>query len=54
MSVRGEIEITDGIRELAKQEEIYCEIVKYYWYPIGTVKDWVKVNLIFLKRLFFK
>ena len=54
VSERGEIEITDAVRELAKKEEVYCEIVKDYWYPIGTVKDWIRVNLIFLKRVFFK
>ncbi|MDD3735302.1 MAG: sugar phosphate nucleotidyltransferase [Candidatus Pacebacteria bacterium] len=49
MSERGEYEITDYIKEIAKNQQLYWVKTKN-WYPITAPWDIIKVNDLFLEK----
>ena len=50
-SVRGEYEIIDYIKELAKQNEVRAEQVSKYWLPIVYPWDMLNANEFFLNNI---
>jgi UDP-N-acetylglucosamine diphosphorylase / glucose-1-phosphate thymidylyltransferase / UDP-N-acetylgalactosamine diphosphorylase / glucosamine-1-phosphate N-acetyltransferase / galactosamine-1-phosphate N-acetyltransferase len=44
LSPRGEIEITDALKELLKIEKVYCEVIKDGWIGVGYPEDLKKVE----------
>lgn len=43
-SERGELELTDAIKELAKKQPVFCEKVKGFWLPIAYPEDLEKAE----------
>lgn len=48
---RGEYEITDYVTELAKNNEVYCETVEDYWFPISFAWSLLDANSYFVGKL---
>jgi len=48
---RNEYEITDYVTELAKNNEVYCETVKDYWFSVQFSWDLLDVNKFFVDRI---
>ena len=48
---RGEYEITDALKELAKKEKVSCEKVKDYWIPITYPWNYLEANVFMLERM---
>ena len=43
-SERGEYELTDALKELAKKADVFCEEVKHFYIPIGYPEDLKKAE----------
>jgi bifunctional UDP-N-acetylglucosamine pyrophosphorylase/glucosamine-1-phosphate N-acetyltransferase len=50
-SKRGEYELTDALKSLAKKEKIYCEHVKGYWLSTGYPWDMLDANEYLLGKI---
>ncbi|MFH1053412.1 MAG: bifunctional sugar-1-phosphate nucleotidylyltransferase/acetyltransferase [Candidatus Woesearchaeota archaeon] len=50
-SKRGELEFTDMVNMMAKDEKINVELVRDYWLPIGYPWSLLEANVFFLKRM---
>ncbi len=50
-SERGEYELTDLLKNLAKREKVNVEIVKDYWFPITYPWSLLDINEFFLKQI---
>ena len=50
-SPRGELEFTDYIKQLIKDETVSVETVKDYWLPIGYPWNYIEANVFMLKNL---
>ncbi len=48
---RGEYEVTDYVTELAKDNDVVCETVKDYWFPIPFAWSLLDANSFFVGRL---
>ncbi|MGR3179793.1 MAG: bifunctional sugar-1-phosphate nucleotidylyltransferase/acetyltransferase [Candidatus Anammoxibacter sp.] len=48
---RGEIELTDALNEIIKENEFYLEDIKDYWLPVGYPWNLLEANVFFLKRI---
>jgi len=48
---RGEYEITDALKELAKKEKIHCEKVRDYWIPITYPWNYLEANVFMVEKM---
>ena len=48
---RREYELTDALKKLARNNDVYCEMIKDYWLPIGYAWDIIKANEVLLSRI---
>ncbi|MBW6461514.1 MAG: NTP transferase domain-containing protein [DPANN group archaeon] len=53
-SKRGEYEFTDAVLEISKSNDVFCEVVKKYWIPVGYPYDILLANEIKVAEVFEK
>jgi UDP-N-acetylglucosamine diphosphorylase/glucosamine-1-phosphate N-acetyltransferase len=48
---RNEYEITDYVTELAKHNDVYCEMVRDYWFAVRYPWDLLDINKFFVDKI---